>query len=91
MRLSGEEPAGKSGRDAWAAADDLLLRKIAQAGLSGLSNMLNGTPDVDAGAWLRPRAAMARRSRVRIGPPHPPEGAFGVPPWAIPASKNTPE
>ena len=28
LRLSGEEPAGRAGRDAWAAADDLLLRKI---------------------------------------------------------------
>ncbi|XIA66661.1 hypothetical protein ACFIOY_12350 [Bradyrhizobium sp. TZ2] len=45
LRLSGEEPAGKSGRDAWAAADDLVLRKIAQAGLSGLTGMINGTPD----------------------------------------------
>ena len=27
LRLSGEEPAGKAGRDAWAAADDLFLRK----------------------------------------------------------------
>jgi hypothetical protein len=44
LRLSGEEPAGKVGRDAWAAADDLVLRKIAQAGLSGLSGMINGTP-----------------------------------------------
>jgi hypothetical protein len=48
LRLSGEEPAGKAGRDAtrdaWAAADDLVLRKIAQAGLSGLSNMINGGP-----------------------------------------------
>jgi hypothetical protein len=43
LRLSGEEPAGKAGRDAWAAADDLVLRKIAQAGLSGLSAMINGT------------------------------------------------
>ena len=33
LRLSGEEPAGKAGRDAWAAADDMVLRKIAQAGL----------------------------------------------------------
>jgi hypothetical protein len=48
LRLSGEEPAGKAGRDAardpWAAADDLVLRKIAQAGFSGLSNMINGVP-----------------------------------------------
>lgn len=50
LRLSGEEPtAAKAGRDAtrdpWQAADDLVLRKIAQAGFSGLSNMINGTPD----------------------------------------------
>ncbi len=45
LRLSGEEAAGKAAtRDAWAAADDLVLRKIAQAGLSGLSSMINGTP-----------------------------------------------
>ena len=45
LRLSGEEATGKAGRDAWAAADDLVLRKIAQAGLSGLSGMINGTPE----------------------------------------------
>jgi hypothetical protein len=45
LRLSGEEAAGKAGRDAWAAADDLVLRKIAQAGLAGLTGMINGTPD----------------------------------------------
>jgi len=45
LRLSGEEATGKAGRDAWTAADDLVLRKIAQAGLSGLSGMINGTPD----------------------------------------------
>jgi hypothetical protein len=44
LRLSGEEPAGKAGRDPWTAADDLVLRKIAQAGLSGLASMINGTP-----------------------------------------------
>src|ERR1700688_1649005 len=44
LRLSGEEPAGKAGRDPWLAADDLVLRKIAQAGFSGLSAMINGTP-----------------------------------------------
>src|SRR3954468_10042487 len=55
LRLSGEEPtAAKGGRDAardpWAAADDLVLRKIAQAGFSGLSNMINGTPDAPSSA-----------------------------------------
>jgi len=46
LRLSGEEPAIRSGRDgakdAWAGADDMVLRKIAQAGLTGLNAMLNG-------------------------------------------------
>jgi len=55
LRLSGEEAAGKAGRDAWAAADDLVLRKIAQAGLSGLSGMINGAPDA------APAAAPDRR------------------------------
>ena len=44
LRLSGEEPTGKAGRDAWATVDDLVLRKIAQAGFSGLTNMVNGAP-----------------------------------------------
>jgi hypothetical protein len=48
LRLSGTEQGGKAGRDAtrdpWGAADDLVLRKIAQAGLSGLTGMVNGTP-----------------------------------------------
>ncbi|WP_316228823.1 hypothetical protein [Bradyrhizobium sp. SZCCHNR1070] len=51
LRLSGEEPTGRAGRDAtrdpWGAADDLVLRKIAQAGFSGLTSMLNGTAPAD--------------------------------------------
>lgn len=43
LRLSGEEPAGGNSRDAWASADDLVLRRIAQAGLTGLAGMINGT------------------------------------------------
>jgi hypothetical protein len=76
LRLSGEEPAGKAGRDAWAAADDLLLRKIAQAGLSGLSNMINGTPDVPPA----PAPAPGRRGPAVASaePDAPAEGAFGV-------------
>src|ERR1700752_3115612 len=48
LRVSGEEAAGKSGRDAWAAADDLVLRRIAQAGFSGLTAMVNGPVPPDA-------------------------------------------
>ncbi|MFZ5735773.1 MAG: hypothetical protein ACOY6K_02665 [Pseudomonadota bacterium] len=41
LRLSGEEPAG-NGRDAWGQADDVVLRRIAQAGFTGLSGLVNG-------------------------------------------------
>ncbi len=58
LRLSGEEPAGKAGRDAWAAADDVVLRRIAQAGLTGLSGIINGTAPSDV-----PAAAPAPRGR----------------------------
>jgi hypothetical protein len=76
VRLSGEEPAGKAGRDAWAAADDLLLRKIAQAGLSGLSGMINGTAPADTPpgpAPARPGPAVASTDQ-----PAPASGAFSV-------------
>jgi hypothetical protein len=59
LRLSGQEPAGKAGRDAWAAADDVVLRKIAQTGLSGLANMINGTPEP-----ARPGPSPERKARV---------------------------
>ena len=74
LRLSGEEPAGKAGRDAWAAADDLVLRKIAQAGLSGLSSMINGS----AGERRRPRRACAAPRSRASQRPSPAAGAFGV-------------
>ena len=60
LRLSGEEPAGKAGRDAWAAADDMVLRKIAQAGLGGLTGMINGTSPADA-PQPAPPASPSRR------------------------------
>ena len=66
LRLSGAEPAGRAGRDPWTAADDLVLRKIAQAGLSGLSAMVNG-----AGPEAPPaprRANAARRWQARNPP-----------------------
>jgi hypothetical protein len=69
LRLSGEEPAGKAGRDPWAAADDLVLRKIAQAGLSGLSALINGTaPDALPAPGLRgPAVASTERPSAVAG------------------------
>jgi hypothetical protein len=77
LRLAGEEPAGKTaGRDAWAAADDLVLRKIAQAGLSGLSGMINGTLPADTPPATAPgKDGPAVASTEQ---PLPASGAFSV-------------
>jgi hypothetical protein len=76
LRLSGEEPAGKAGRDAWTAADDLVLRKIAQAGFSGLSGMINGTAPPDAPA---PAPAPGKRGPAVASAEQPPgSDAFSV-------------
>lgn len=43
LRLSGEEPVGRAARgDAWAAADEQLLRRIAQKGLADVAALMNG-------------------------------------------------
>jgi hypothetical protein len=76
LRLSGEEPAGKAGRDAWMAADDLVLRKIAQAGFSGLSAMINGTgPDAPSPAPAPDKRSPAVAS---ADAPEPASGEFSV-------------
>jgi hypothetical protein len=79
LRLSGEEPAGKSGRDPWSSADDLVLRKIAQAGLSGLSGMINGTAPTDTPPAPAPVPAGKRGPAVASAqPPLPASGEFSV-------------
>jgi hypothetical protein len=60
VRLSGEEPGGKGGRDAWATADDQLMRRIALSGLNGLNGLINGTaPAQDDPAPAAPRSGPA--------------------------------
>lgn len=74
LRLSGEEPTtAKAGRDPWQAADDLVLRKIAQAGFSGLSNMINGAP-ADAPGSVPGLRGPAVASAT---PPEMPDSALG--------------
>jgi hypothetical protein len=68
LRLTGQEVGGRPGRDPWSAADDLVLRKIAQAGLSGLTGMINGTPDT-------PPAAPANRRGPAVASADEPAGA----------------
>lgn len=74
LRLSGEEPAGKAGRDPWSAADDLVLRKIAQAGLSGLASMIQGTPDTAPAASPGKRGPAVASAQA----PSPGSGAYRV-------------
>jgi hypothetical protein len=80
LRLSGEESAGKSGSDPWTGADDLVLRKIAQAGLSGLSAMVNGTVPPDAPppapAPAKPGPAVASAEDFSPPPGEPGVGAL---------------
>jgi hypothetical protein len=75
LRLSGDEPASsRAGRDPWTAADDLVLRKIAQAGLSGLSGLVNGTaPDAPP-----PIPAPGGPAVASAEQPSPARGAFNV-------------
>jgi hypothetical protein len=78
LRLSGEEPAGKAGRDPWASADDLVLRKIAQAGFSGLSGMINGTAPTDAPQPAPPAPAKRGPAVASAERPAATSGAFSV-------------
>jgi hypothetical protein len=78
LRLSGEEPAGKSGRDPWNAADDLVLRKIAQTGFSGLTAMINGTPQPDTPAPVAPALGKRGPAVASAEQPPPLPAAFRV-------------
>lgn len=57
LRLTGEEPAGKPGRDAWSVADASLLRRIAQNGMTGVAALMNGTQAPQAPAQPPPAGA----------------------------------
>src|SRR5262245_66491115 len=43
LRLTGEEPAGRAGRDAWGVADAQLLRRVAQSGMAGVGPPVHGS------------------------------------------------
>jgi hypothetical protein len=74
LRLSGEESAGKAGRDAWASVDDMVLRKIAQAGMTGLSSMVGGAPQDST-----PSTAPAKQGpAIASAEPGPVSGGDGI-------------
>jgi hypothetical protein len=77
LRLSGEESTGKAARDPWSTADDLVLRKIAQSGLSGLSAMINGGPPESPPATPRRGPAIASAETGPAAPEAPAAGTLG--------------
>ncbi len=68
LRLTGEEPAGRPGRDAWSVADAQLLRRIAQNGMAGVAALMNGTREPDAPAQTPP---LRGPTVADSGPPPP--------------------
>src|SRR3954465_4533800 len=76
LRLTGGETGGKAGRDAWAAADDLMLRKIAQEGLLSVSAQVNGGAPSDAPPAAAPDKAGPAIARMEQR--EPASGEFSV-------------
>jgi hypothetical protein len=74
LRLTGEEVAGKPGRDAWTVADAQLLRRIAQNGMAGVASLMNGTREADVP--LQPAPA-SRGPAVADAVPDPAAGTAG--------------
>ena len=69
LRLTGEEPAGKPGRDAWTVADAQLLRRIAQNGMAGVAAADEWNPaEPEAAATGRPLARTGRGGRHAQAP-----------------------
>jgi hypothetical protein len=44
LRISGEEDAGKAGKDVWAETDDQVLRRISHAGIERVASFLAAPP-----------------------------------------------
>lgn len=57
LRLAGTEPVGASAGNAWAAADDVTLRRIAQAGLGGLVAITGGSAPTETSPASQPSPA----------------------------------
>jgi ABC-type glycerol-3-phosphate transport system substrate-binding protein len=69
LRLSGEEPAGKNPKDAWASADDGVIRRIAQAGLAGLNGLIDGTAPAETAPAPQPASPAGPAIASRKGQP----------------------
>src|SRR5262249_21281650 len=89
LRIADEETGAGSRAEAWNAADDAVLRRIAHSGMDRLAAFLDAggapaaepPPGADSGAVVATAHAPAR------GPPPP---AAGAPPPAAPAPAAAP-
>jgi hypothetical protein len=70
LRIANEELGGRSGGDAWAAADEAMLRRIARTGIDRLAVFLDGSPA------SRPAAEPADEDRVAAAGDGPPAAGF---------------
>jgi hypothetical protein len=84
LRIASEELGGRSGGDAWAAADDAMLRKIARAGIDRLAAFLGGAP-AGSPATEPPAEDGAAVAAAGDGPP-----ASGFMPIRSPRSAQAP-
>jgi hypothetical protein len=75
LRIANEELGGRSGGDAWAAADDAMLRKIARTGMERLATFLEGAgavrPEPPAGDRGVAIAAVADEAASGFTPARP--------------------
>ncbi|MCZ7658247.1 MAG: hypothetical protein M5U07_10515 [Xanthobacteraceae bacterium] len=73
LRIVGEEAGGKAGRDAWAVADEAMLRRIARASMERIAGLLGapaapaapGAPANPVVAAQAPPAALGLASAAR--------------------------
>lgn len=67
LRISGEEAGGRAGSDAWAAADEAMLRRIARTSMDQLTAFL-GVPDAPAAPATPARPAAGPVVAAAPGP-----------------------
>ena len=58
LRISGEEDAGRAGKDAWADTDDDVLRRMSRTGMDRLVSFL-ATPSQEASVEAAPKRVLA--------------------------------
>jgi len=67
MRLSGEEKAGRAGKDAWQAVNDEVVARIARNGMQQLAGYFQGAPQGNDSVPASPAPAPATPSTAIAG------------------------